>query len=508
MASFPSLSQEVLDMILEPLIPEPIPTDGNTADMLYDYGQSYATLYSLCTSRLWRRVAQPSLHRNVIVNQPLELLRLYRTLLGNRALRSSVRHFACLTDLVFHDQPIQENIETEWDCEVQSHADRLKAWNSATPSFNNADVNPLETKFLDDLDLADIDTLTVGHDCYLQRVTAMILVLSGGLVDFLMYVPEIDFPLDEADSDDEHPVLDSRLANTMRFGDPTCTHALRRILTRLALIRLQRSPDRQHEYAEMDWNQSYGIGINAAQIPMFGIGQTKKVEIYGDNGVWNKPTAAMECLVDLRLSFSRTSPTCICEILKFSRNLKILHCERDTHQEESEKLAWGLPPKDINEALLQGADTLQTLRLDTIAGQYLPDNAPARQATVTCLPAFENLRHLAIGLTKLLGTWTDRSDNETAYPPLSTILPKQLHTLELIERLYEGEKMNLRYDHKQADKHEQWLEIMFDGLIKECEDDQWPSLRELTFRAANMSGDSGIHTIQRKDTRTPDAILD
>ncbi|CAJ2512211.1 Uu.00g052260.m01.CDS01 [Anthostomella pinea] len=249
------------------------------------------------------------------------------------------------------------------------------------------------------------------------------------------------------------------------------------------------------------------MGISAANLPITALSHVQKIDLYGDNGVWSFPSVAMESLEDVRLSFSMTSPTWVYEILKFSRKLKVFHWstwEIDWANERNKKVSWGYRQKGLNEALLQGADTLETLHLDTIAGDYAPEMLPRTCQIVTCLPSFKKLYHLTIDLTKLFGSWSHRKRNGLEDIPV--LLPKSLRTLQLIERLYAVQEETLMSgDPQTVGFHETWLETMLFRCFEGCREGRWPELRQLRFRAADIGYYDPIKLVGRRSSEAIDA---
>lgn len=183
---------------------------------------------------------------------------------------------------------------------------------------------------------------------------------------------------------------------------------------------------------------------------------------------------------DLRLYRSRTLPSSIYHLLKRCHNLRSFHWTFDKHEWRLAGEIAENPDVSLNDALLQGADKLESLHLESFGSFSRGNYPPYPFEVITCLPRFQNLRSLTIDTWGLWGLDIISTEIEEGIP-FTALLPPCLNQFQLIERWSRPQYKAYRTD-LGMEMYNSWLRKILDQSSKEC-NARLPKLRTFTFLA-------------------------
>ncbi|KAH6654057.1 hypothetical protein BKA67DRAFT_658388 [Truncatella angustata] len=473
-------------------VPGPLPI--GSGDPGHEYFLYRSTLAALClASKRCNEVAYPLLYQSVIVRNDREVVSLFFTLLVDFYLPTpkagrAIRYFACLNTLGHHHTGIKELFARYKD-------------NLTTRSYPSKAQRPKQ-KFLDhildEID-SDKDPERLGM---LFRLLAYILRYAPGIQDVLLQVPDNDYtPQDEGMG--ELLIALNSLSATVRLQcDPTIIDwaAIRRNHTSFDAI------SRGHEHmilgTRLDFLDVF-LHTSVAHLEfihdcgrwvwLFGRHVSHHNDDRNDSG-WTiferehdeaaNASLRLNTVQDLRLYDSRSAPFWIDRLLRYSPNLKSFtwtFCPHDWMKSYTfQDLGRLKPSMKVNEALLAGADKIERLTIECTEGICGP---------VTCLAAYNKLRHLTIDLPTLFYN-PDNSESsliseELQELSLGRLIPPSVETLELIEKSFILATMEVT-----AGNRDQILSALFTNLAEDRRAGTLPNIRRVTFRALPSPGAS------------------
>lgn len=467
MNSLQSFPTELLLMIFQHLVPEPLPTKP-TPNLLDDeYIQQRNALLDLClVSKRFSHIAQPLLHHNITITDGAQLVALFHTFWNSPDFRRYPRAFAC--PILLEDRDV-----------VNSTAD---CWNATVDKLSRDVSDPLIAHFLntayvelrhveEEESIPEADGVVPmeldgegnqEQDYSLFRFKRQFLpqILVSTILGLLSRVEDVllrQYPRDrqdmgyclqslskytkDADTASETPTLPSSFLSTARS------------------IRLQ-----DHD-APLSLN-----GICPASVPFWEFGNVTKFEVHHDN--WansqllellsrqpatprdathkQKIVEGLRRLEELQFCQSASSPCHIYDLLSYCSNLRSFHLSfREYAYGRPENPDWHV--RTIQETLLQATTKLETLHLDILSDTefYTTPMSTFEDVVeiVECLPRFQNLKYLTIDSTKLLGFTYDEDPSQFDWPhptdfvplyqevPLTAMLPSSLERLVLLNKL-------------------------------------------------------------------------
>ncbi|KAI1487022.1 hypothetical protein F5X96DRAFT_673060 [Biscogniauxia mediterranea] len=442
------LSPELLARCCQFLTPSPLPTVGHKYRQDEDRELQY-TLMQICkVSRAFKKAAQPSLYRNIVLHNEYQAVKLFRSLFNHAHLRPMVISFAFPFDICYErEEEIGTNsflmwlnktfgpkensvirhmmdvkVDRVWDPEFLTNPDGL-SFDRRNMSRSNVEVWYIEGK----------------EDAIIQSVVAGIILLAENLEDIFLKAPKI------ASGRQFSPSLDRVLSLGYRTSTTMKNLKSLRFYASLAALMLP------HGYVHMG-------GINPECIPPYRIGQTERLETYGDCGVWEDMfeaymqersrllyhpqyrigVACLPKLTELKLYQSRTAPYTLYRVLGHCENLKSLAY---TTRRQEWKHCYPAMRRTTLDFVLRGAAAiaphLETLHFEALhRADADPETAAQTDAAserIACLPRFAALRHLTIDAGSLLGA--THGARRRHQQPLSHYLPPNLETLAVTSRL-------------------------------------------------------------------------
>ncbi|KAI1639099.1 hypothetical protein F4809DRAFT_638989 [Biscogniauxia mediterranea] len=439
------LSPQLLARCCQFLTPSPLPTVGHKYRQDEDRELQY-TLMQICkVSRAFKKAAQPSLYRNIVIHNESQAVKLFRSLFNYAHLRPMVISFAFPFDIYYErEEEIVTNSFLIWLNKTFGSKE-----NSVIRHMMDVNVDRLwDPEFLTSpggisFRRPDISRINVEmwyiegkEDAIIQSVVAGIILLAENLEDILLKAPKI------ASGRQFSLTLDRVLRLGYLTGTTMKNLKSLRFYASLAALFLSRG------YARVG-------GINPECIPPYRIGQTERLETYGDCGAWEamfeaymqersrllyQPkyrigVACLPKLTELKLYQSRTAPYTLYRILGHCENLRSL--AYTTRRQEWKHCYRAMRRTTIDFALRAAATQLETLHFEALhrAGPETAAQTDAAWERIACLPRFAALRHLTIDAGSLLGATHGARRRNHHQPLFSRCLPPNLETLTVTSRL-------------------------------------------------------------------------
>ncbi|KAK6076633.1 hypothetical protein SCUP234_07028 [Seiridium cupressi] len=475
MASIELLPAELLYLILSHLDLS-VPPTSSRAELSEDYRARRSALRNLCLASQWgRRIAQPLLFHSVFLIDGAEVVFLTRALLENSSLRNLICNLACLVDLADDGQ----NSNAKSVCLNRPGLIRCIAL-SCQP-----ELSAVEQKWVARLGIgfANMLTLNIAPDNQnLGRFVGLILFLATNLGDIFLRVSASEniFWNSQKIYGPVRQVFSGIYARRPRNDQRPVTS-----------IRLQCDPDKTYANDGTRYDPDH---FSSTILPTLKVPSATHVELFGDDGDWcsllnahtpKRTSDQLSTVEHLSLLESKTAPILVYQILRHCKNLRSLKWTfrlGDWNMLPAEHHFMSLVGRTrVNDAVTMASKSLERLTIETVEGhigefQHYLD----RSMRVSCLPSFENLQHLTIGLFHLMEI---HHEGEPARGPrdIADQLPHGLKSFVLTQRWHSELPFEPIPSHM-ADANDKLLDEIFQGLYDDCPR-KLPRLHELAYRA-------------------------